>query len=337
MLDLFSQPQILQWITFSGLVLVLLGLDLFVFHRHDHTPTLMESAGWSAFWISIALGFNGLVWGWLGSKQALEFFTGYIIEKSLSVDNVFVFAVIFRFFHVPVKYQYRVLFWGVLGAMFLRLAFVLIGSSLLNHFRWVLMIFGFFLIYTAYKLARHANVEVHPDRNIVLRTARRWLPVTRGDHHQYGHAFFIREAGRWCFTPMFLVLLVVESTDVMFAVDSVPAILAITKDVFIVFSSNVFAILGLRALYFLFAGAMSLFGYLHYGLSAILAFIGGAMIAEYYLPQQIEHYLSTPIKLAVIAVILVISIFASILARPHGEITAAPGIAGKQGRRAGGR
>ncbi|MBN2580934.1 MAG: TerC family protein [Pirellulales bacterium] len=313
MLELLVQREVLEWIVFSGLVLVLLTLDLLVFHRHDHTPTLKESAGWSLFWISIALGFNGLLWWWLGGKPSLDFFTGYLVEKSLSVDNVFVFAVIFRFFHVPIQYQYRVLFWGVLGAIFLRLAFVLIGAGLLSNFHWVLMIFGFFLIYTAYKLARHANAEVHPDRNIVLRTARRWLPVTRGDHHQYGHAFFAREGGRLCITPMFLVLLVVESTDVVFAMDSVPAILAITRDVFIVFSSNVFAILGLRALYFLFAGAITMFRYLHYGLSAILAFIGAAMIAEYFYPKEVEHYLPTPVKLGIIAGILTISILASVL------------------------
>jgi tellurite resistance protein TerC len=232
------------------------------------------------------------------------------------MDNVFVFAVIFRFFHVPLKFQYRVLFWGILGAIVLRLTFILIGAGLLQRFEWVLVVFGGFLVLTAYKLARQSNAEMHPDRNILLRAARRLLPVTRGGHDQYGQVFFARENGRLCITPLFLVLLVVESTDVLFAVDSVPAILGITRDAFIVFTSNVFAILGLRALYFLLAGAMSLFRYLNYGLSAILGFIGLIMISDFF---WAKHILPTPVKLAVIAAILAISIIASVWANRREE------------------
>ena len=237
---------------------VLLALDLLVFHRHDRVPSLRESAGWTVFWCSLAAAFNGLVWWGLGREAGMAFLTGYVIEWSLSMDNVFVFAVIFRFFQVPVQYQYRVLFWGILGAIVLRLAFVLAGTQLIRHFDWVLPLFGLLLIYTARRLAWQAGGEVHPEKSLVLRAARRLLPVSRGDHHQHGNAFFVREDGRLCITPLFLVLLVVESTDVLFAVDSVPAIFGITLDPFIVFTSNIFAILGLRALYFLLAGAISL-------------------------------------------------------------------------------
>ncbi len=272
-----------HWVAFAGLVVVLLTLDLVVFHRRIHTPTLRESAWWSVFWISLALVFNGLIWYWGrmthgDSKAGTDFLAGFLVEKSLSVDNLFVFAIIFRYFRVPLKYQYRVLFWGVLGAIVLRLVFILAGVELIRRFEWVLPLFGAFLIYTGIRLALPHSEDVHPDKNVVLQTARRFLRVTREDH---GEHFFVRENGRLCITPLFLVLLVVESTDVMFAVDSVPAILGITLDPFIVFTSNVFAILGLRALYFLLAGVMDRFQYLHYGLSAVLGFIGVKMVAEF--------------------------------------------------------
>ena len=209
---------------------------------------------------------------------------------------------------VPLMSQYRVLFWGILGAIFMRLAFILAGAVLIGQFGWILWIFGIFLIYTAYKLALHGAEDVHPENNVVLRTARRFFRVTHGDHHQHGHNFFARENGLWCVTPMFLVLLVIESSDVLFAVDSVPAIFGITQDTFIIFTSNIFAILGLRALYFLLAGVIEMFRYVHYGLAAVLGFVGVKMIVEYWLGLHISAWAS----LSVIAVLLAISIVASL-------------------------
>ena len=296
------------------MVAVLLALDLLVFHRHDHAPSLRESAAWSVFWISVALAFNGVVWWWDGSDTGTKFLTAYLIEKSLSMDNIFVFVVIFRFFCIPLMYQYRVLFWGILGAIVMRLVFILAGIELIHRFDWVIPLFGVFLVYTGYKLARHSGVEVHPENNIVLRIARRFLPVAHGDHRQHGHDFFVRDDGRWRITPMFLALLVIESTDVIFAVDSVPAVIAITDDRFIAFSSNIFAILGLRALYFLLAGSVDLFRYLHYGLAAILAFVGVKMLVAFWLARQGIAPPPTWMSLAVVAALLGISIVASIVA-----------------------
>ncbi len=309
-----------QWAVFAAVVAVLLALDLLVFHRHDRAASWREAAGWTLFWCGLALAFNGLVWWWRSAEQgpaagreaALAFLTGYVVEWSLSMDNVFVFAVIFRYFQVPPQYQYRVLFWGILGAIVLRLGFVLAGVQLIRHFDWVLPLFGLLLVYTAAKLALHAESEVQPEKNVVLRFARRWLHVSRGDHREHGHAFFVRQAGRFCITPLLLVLLVVESSDIVFAVDSVPAVLGITADPFLVFSSNVFAILGLRALYFLLAGAIETFRYLHYGLAAVLSFVGLSMIADYFfVPQPGGHLIPTWAKLLAIAAALGISIAAS--------------------------
>jgi tellurite resistance protein TerC len=313
-----------HWIAFSSIVAVLLALDLFVFHRHDHSPSLRESVGWSVFWVSLALAFNGLIWYWFGSQRALEYLAGYLVEKMMSLDNIFVFVVIFRYFLIPLKYQYRILFWGILGAVVLRLAFILLGAALIKLFHWVIPVFGLFLIYTAAKLAMHADADVHPEKNFLLRVARRFLPVSKGSHEQYGHAFFVREADRFCITPVFLVLLVVESTDVLFAVDSVPAIFGITKDTYIIFTSNIFAILGLRALYFLLAGVIDMFRYLNYGLSAVLAFIGVNMAADYVaelffnLPED-EHLIPIWAKLLVIALVVGIAIAASVFADRRDE------------------
>jgi tellurite resistance protein TerC len=304
-----------QWIGFGTLVAVLLALDLLVFHRHDRVPTLRESAGWTIFWCSLALAFNGLIWFVRGGEAGVAFLTGYVIEWSLSMDNVFVFAVIFRFFQVPMQYQYRVLFWGILGAIVLRLVFVLAGTQLVHYFAWLLPLFGLLLIYTAVKLAVHSGGDVHPENSLVLRIARRLLPVSREGHHRHGHAFFVREHGRLSITPLLLVLLVVESTDVVFAVDSVPAIFGITLDPFIVFTSNIFAILGLRALYFLLAGVIEIFQYLHYGLSGVLAFVGGNMVADYFLAAEGSHLIPTWAKLAVIAGLLGASILASVVVK----------------------
>jgi tellurite resistance protein TerC len=310
--------QLWHWAAFGTLVVVLLMLDLVVFHRRVHTPTLWESFGWTVFWIGLALVFNGFVWWWGvaehdSSEAGVKFLTGYLVEKSLSMDNLFVFVVIFRFFQVPLKYQYRVLFWGVLGAIVMRLIFILAGVTLVQAFAWVIPLFGAFLVYTGARLALHESGDVHPEKNVVLRTARKYFRVTKEDHGQH---FFARENGVLCVTPMFLVLLVIESSDVLFAVDSVPAIIGITKDPFIVFTSNVFAILGLRALYFLLAGVIERFRYLHYGLAAVLVFIGVKMIGEFAAEHwlRIEHAMPHWVSLLAIVMLLTISILASVIA-----------------------
>lgn len=317
-----------HWLSFGLLVVFLLALDLLVFHRRDHTPSLRESAAFTAFWVAVGLAFNGLIWWWgvaagHGSETGVAFLSAYLIEKSLSMDNIFVFVVIFRFFQIPLKYQYRVLFWGILGAIVMRLGFILLGVGLIEAVEPVTLVFGAFLVYVAYKLARHSGAEVHPEKNVVMKTARRLLPVTEGDHHEHGHSFFVRQKGSVYVTPMFLVLLVIESTDVIFAVDSVPAVIGIIPKTFtgelktfIAFTSNVFAILGLRALYFLLAGVVDLFRYLHYGLAAVLGFVGLKMIGEWWIPhEEGEPLVSPAASLLVIMGLLAVSIAASLIAR----------------------
>jgi tellurite resistance protein TerC len=307
-----SVSELLPWLGFAVLVLLLLSADMAIFHRRIRAPSVRESLGWTLVWVALAIGFNAFIWSWRGSKAGTEFATGYLVEWSLSMDNLFVFAVIFRFFAVELQYQYRVLFWGVLGAIVLRLAFILVGTALTRRFEWILPLFGALLVYTALKLAFGRGEQVEPERNWVLRLARRWFPVTRQEHAQ---RFFVVEAGRRCMTPLFLVLLVIESTDVLFAVDSVPAIFGVTKDPFIIFTSNIFAILGLRALYFLLASVMDLFHYLVYGLSAVLAFIGLKMIVEYLLPHAGDHLLAPWVSLLVIAALIGLAIGASLIFR----------------------
>ncbi|MFZ4731713.1 MAG: TerC family protein [Pirellulales bacterium] len=273
--------HLVHWLAFATMVAVLLTLDLTVFHRKSHEPSLRESAFWTCFWSGLALSFNALVWWWLGGRPAIEFLTGYLVEWSLSMDNVFVFAVVFGYFGVPLKYQYRVLFWGILGAVLMRLTFVLLGAELVERYKWILWLFGGFLVYTGIKLAWGGD-EHEPGDTWLIRTVRRFIPVST---QPAGDRFFVRENGRLVATPLFLVLLIVESTDVLFAVDSVPAILGVVTPGtphmrFIAFTSNVFAILGLRALYFLLAGVMDMFRFLNYGLSAVLIFVGGKMIVE---------------------------------------------------------
>lgn len=294
-----------HWIAFCVGTMILLALDMFVFHRDSHEPTLRESALWTVFWCGLAIAFNGWIWYWAGHLHAIHFLTGYLVEWSLSMDNVFVFIVIFAFFGVPMKYQYRVLFWGILGAIVMRLTFILVFGELLDRYEWIFYFFGAFLIFTGIKLATSHGGETHPDQNIVLRVARRYLRVAKGSH---GDRFFVRENGQQYVTSLFLVLLVIESTDVLFAIDSVPAIFGITDDRFIVFTSNVFAIMGLRALYFLLAGVMNLFRYLSYGLSAILIFIGAKMMLHKWWEP------SPWISLLVIIALLGASIVASLVA-----------------------
>jgi tellurite resistance protein TerC len=293
------------WIVFCAGTVALLICDMFVFHRHAHEPSLRESAMWTVFWCSLALAFNAWIWWRFDADTAVLFFTGYLVEWSLSMDNVFVFVVIFAYFGVPIKYQYRVLFWGIMGAIVMRLTFIVVFGELLERYEWILYFFGAFLLYTGIKLARAHGAETHPDQNIVLRFARRRLRVAEGSH---GDHFFVRQNDKLYVTSLFLVLLVIESTDVVFAVDSVPAIFAITQEPFIVFTSNVFAIMGLRALYFLLAGVMNLFRYLSYGLSAILIFIGIKMLMkDLWHPEPWQ-------SLLVIVFLLAVSIIASVIA-----------------------
>jgi tellurite resistance protein TerC len=308
-----------HWVVFGVMVVVLLTLDLVVFHRESREPTLRESAIWTIIWCLIALGFNVLVWWWFDFDRAVLFLTGYLVEWSLSMDNVFVFAVIFNYYRVPLMYQYRVLFWGILGAIVMRLTFVLLGTELLKQFDWIMPLFGVFLVYAAFKLVREEDAQVDPERNLLRRLASKVFRVAPGDH---GKRFFVRQDGRWAVTPLFLVLLVIESTDVAFAVDSVPAIIGITKDRFIVFTSNIFAILGLRALYFLLAGAMDMFHYLKYGLASVLGFIGLKMIAEFCNQRFFggkEHLIPPLVSLAIILGLLGVSIVASLIAKREPE------------------
>ena len=263
------------WATFVAFILGMLAIDLFVFHRDAHVVSAKESAAWSAVWVALGLSFGVVIWAWQGPDLAGEYLAGYLIEKSLSVDNIFVFALIFGYFAVPPKYQHRVLFWGVLGALILRAIFIAAGATLLETFSWTIYVFGALLVFTGVRMAVHKDVEVHPERNPVLRLLRRVIPSTDEFH---GQRFWIREAGRWVATPMFAVLIIVETTDVVFAVDSIPAIFAVTEETFLVFTSNAFAILGLRALYFLLADMIGRFSYLKLGLAAILVFVGSKML-----------------------------------------------------------
>jgi tellurite resistance protein TerC len=295
--------QLLFWILFNLFVLVMLVLDLGVFHRRTHVVKFREALLWSAMWIALAAVFAVLVYLWRGRGPSLEFVTGYVIELSLSVDNLFVFLLIFRYFQVPTVHQHKVLFWGILGALIMRAVFILAGVGLIRQFHWIIYIFGALLVYSGIKLFRQENAEIHPEKNPLLRLFRRWIPVTK-DYE--GAKFFVRRPGLYA-TPLFIVLLVVETTDVLFAVDSIPAILAITLDAFIVYTSNVFAILGLRSMYFALAGMMELFHYLHYGLSLVLIFVGGKMLVSHY------YQIPTELALGIVAGILIISVVASMV------------------------
>lgn len=296
--------ETLMWIVFWVLVFGMLALDLLVFNRRAHEVRLREALFWSAFWIGLSLLFAVGVHFELGPEAAVEFLTAYLVEKSLSMDNLFVFLMLFTYFGVAPRYQHKVLFWGILSALAIRAVFIMTGVTLLARFHWVIYLFGVFLIYTGVKMAWQKDVEVHPERNPLLRLVRRLIPVTREFHEDH---FFIKQLGKWVATPLLVVLLVVETTDIIFAVDSVPAVLAISIDPFIVYTSNVFAILGLRALYFALAGIMRMFHHLHYGLSTILVFVGAKMLLAdvYKIPSSTA--------LLVVALLLVLSVVASIL------------------------
>jgi len=298
----------LLWGTFFVVILVMLALDLGVFHRKEHRVGMREAAVWTAVWITLSLAFNAWIWVEDGSQPALEFLTGYLIEKSLSVDNIFVFIVIFSYFRVPEKYHHRVLFWGILGALVMRGVFIGIGAALVSRFEWVLYVFGAFLVYTGIKVIVHRGTDVHPEQNPVVGFFRRFVPMTSDYRDRH---FWVREGGRLLATPLLLVLVVVEATDVVFAVDSIPAIFGVTRDPFLVFTSNIFAILGLRAMYFLLADLMGRFEYLPYGLGAVLTFIGLKML--------VHHWVEVPIEwsLAAVVFLLTASIVASLLHGPE--------------------
>jgi tellurite resistance protein TerC len=296
--------QILLWVSFNIFILILLALDLGVFHRGARVITVKEALWWSAIWVVVALLFNLIVYFWRGADTALQFLTGYLIERSLSVDNLFVFLLIFNYFRVASRYQYKVLFWGILGALIMRALFIATGVALIHMFHWVIYVFGAFLIIIAVRMVFEKEKEIDPEKNPVLRLFRRFMPVTA---KYVDGKFFIRKGKRSFATPLFVVLLVIETTDVVFALDSIPAILAITTDPFIVYTSNVFAILGLRALYFALAGAMELFHFLNIGLALILAFVGVKMLLSRF------YEIPVAIALGVVVLTLVITIVVSIV------------------------
>jgi tellurite resistance protein TerC len=303
------------WIGFTVFVLAMLALDLGVFHRKAHEVRVPEALIWTAVWICLALVFNLGVYFWFGSERALEFLTGYVIEKALSIDNIFVFIVVFSVFAVPTKLQHKVLLWGILGAFVMRAIFIVLGASLLHRFHWFAYLLGAFLVFTGLKLLVQRGGEVHPDRNPIFRLFRRFVPSV--DDYRDGH-FTVVEAGQRVATPLLLVLVAIEATDIVFAVDSIPAIFAVTTDPFIVYTSNIFAILGLRALYFALAGIMEKFHYLKVGLSLILVFVGSKMlVAGFY---QIPILAS----LGVVGALLGGSIVASLLRRPAKPLLPAP-------------
>jgi tellurite resistance protein TerC len=299
--------QVWLWVGFNVFVLAMLALDLGVFHRKAHVVGFREAVAWSAVWITLALLFNVGVYAWRGPQAGLEWLTGYLIEKSLSVDNIFVFLLIFSYFRVPQLYQHKVLFWGILGALLMRAVLIVLGAALIKNFHWVIYVFGAFLVVTAVKMALQKETGVHPERNPLVRLLGRLMPVTREYH---GDRFFVRQDGRTWATPLFTALLVVEFSDLVFAVDSIPAIFAVTSDPFIVYTSNVFAILGLRSLFFALAGFMGKFRYLKPGLAGVLGFVGVKMLlADVY-------KVPVALSLGIIALILGAAVAASLLFPP---------------------
>ncbi len=295
----------IAWVIFNVFVLAMLALDLGVFNRKAHVIRFKEALGWTIFWITLALAFNGWLYYEHGPQIGHEFLAGYLLEKSLSVDNIFVFIMLFTYFNIAPKYQHRLLFWGILGALILRGAMIAAGAALIHNFSWILYVFGVLLIITGIKMAVHDPAEADPSEGFVYRLARRLLPVAEGD---YGQKFFIKKDGKTYVTTLFIVLLVIETTDVLFAIDSIPAVFAVTDNTFIVYTSNVFAILGLRALYFLLAGVMDMFRYLKYGLALVLGFVGVKMLLGHT-----EYKIPINFSLGVIAFILTVSIVISLI------------------------
>lgn len=306
------QVDIIWWVAFNAFVLAMLALDLGIVHRRSHEIGIKEALIWSTIWTILALIFNGWMYYWAGKDVGLAFLTGYLIERSLSIDNIFVFYLIFSYFAVPKAYQHKVLFWGILGALVMRAVFIAVGITLINKFYWVIYIFGVFLIVTGIRMAVTKEQEMHPERNPVLVLFRRWFPTTENYEED---RFFVSRNSRKLATPLFIVLLIVETTDLLFAVDSIPAILAITTDPFIVYTSNVFAILGLRALYFALAGITEMFYYIHYGLAVILVFIGAKMLLEHV------YEISILASLIFIASVLIISGLVSVIRAKKEHLT----------------
>jgi tellurite resistance protein TerC len=306
------------WIGFTAFILTMLALDLGVFHKKSHTVSFKEALSWTCVWITFASAFGVWIWMTRGSQIGTEFFAGYLIELSLSADNVFVFALLFAYFKVPLQYQHKVLFWGVLSALILRFVMILAGAALIKSFGWIIIIFGIFLVYTGLKMLFKKDEEAHPERNVVVRWFTKTIPTTETF---VDDKFFVKRGTRWMATPLLVVLLCVEISDVVFAVDSIPAIFAVTKDPFIVFTSNVFAIMGLRSLYFVLAGAMDKFYLLQKGLGLVLGFVGVKMLLAHFdsylrtaMPSlDIEWKIPTGIALGVVAAILAGSIVGSLI------------------------
>jgi tellurite resistance protein TerC len=292
------------WIGFHLFIFIMLALDLGIFHKHTHKVPVKEAAVWTVIWITLALLFNLFIFFEFGKTRALEFLTGYVIEYSLSVDNIFVFILIFSFFTVKDQYQHKILFWGILGALVMRGTFIFAGVSLINRFHWIVILFGGFLVFTGIRMLFQKEAEVDPEKNGVVKFFRRFLPVTNSLH---GDKLIIRQNRRLYATPLFLVLVIIESSDLIFAVDSIPAILAISKNTFIVYTSNIFAILGLRSLYFAIAGIMGYFRYLKVGLAFVLSFVGMKMLVSY-----VHFEIPIVLSLIIIISILLISILASV-------------------------
>lgn len=308
------KTSLLFWVIFGIIIITVLAIDLGVLNKRAHKIALKEALAWSGVWISLALIFNIFVYFQFGKVKALEFLTGYVIEYSLSIDNIFVFIMVFSYFSVKPQYQHKVLFWGILGALIMRAIFIFAGVALINRFHWIVIIFGGFLLVSGIKmLFQKEEVAVEPEKNGLVRLFRRFLPVSDTLH---GDSLFIRQDKKLYATPLFLVLLVIESTDLIFAVDSIPAVLAISKDTFIVFTSNIFAILGLRSLYFAVSGVMGLFRYLKVGLAIVLSFVGLKMLASYF------HFeIPILLSLAIILSILLISILASLTIKKKESLT----------------
>ena len=293
----------LIWLGFNLFIVVMLVLDLGVFHRKSEVMSFKQAIGWSIFWISLAGVFNLGLWYYRGPDDAMSFLTGYLLEKSLSVDNLFVFLLLFSYFAVPAAYQHKVLFWGIIGALISRALFIFAGVALITKFHWLMYVFGAFLIFTGIRMVNEKDKKMEPDKNPALKLLQRILPVTKEFR---GDKFVVKEAGKWLVTPLFVALLFVEISDILFAVDSIPAILAVTRDPFLVYTANVFAILGLRSLYFALNGIMGLFHHLHYGLAAILTFVGAK-------PAFIDFVkIPTVVSLGFIALALALSIAASL-------------------------
>lgn len=293
-----------MWVGFNLFVVLMLVLDLGVFHRKNHAVTIKEALIWSGVWISLALLFNYVIYLFMGKELALQFLTGYVIEKSLSIDNLFVFIMIFGFFNIKPQYQHKVLFWGILGALFMRAAFIFAGVALIHQFTWIIYVFGAFLIFTGIKMLFEQEKELEPEKNILIKLFRKLVPVTETMHED---RFFVRQNARLMATPLLVVLVLIEISDLIFAVDSIPAILAISSDTFIVYTSNVFAILGLRSLYFALAGVVNYFRFLKFGLAAILSFVGIKMLVSgvYHIPIMLS--------LGIILGLIFTSILASVL------------------------